>query len=168
MNTVMKIVDRIEVALIALLAGASLALASVAMLGRYVFPGVRLDWTFELTIFTMIWAIFIAGARVTGRGEHVRVDSFLGLLPPMLRRVLAVLTGIGGIAMAIFLVHAGIGVVDDAIRWNERSASSLRVPLWIYYLSLPTGMALLALHLTIRVAGLWRGTVTDDPRPGEA
>lgn len=154
-------IDRIERVAIALFAGTSLGLACLAMAGRYVIPGLRLDWTFEVTIFTAIWATFLAGARMAGTGEHVRVDVLVRLLPPAGQMWLSVLAGVFGIATALFLVWSGWIVVVEAQRWNERTTSTLQLPLWIYYLSLPVGFGLLAFHLVVRTAGVLRGTVVD-------
>lgn len=162
MRRLLAILDRAEAALIAALAATALALASLAMAGRYVVTGLRLDWTFEVTIFAVIWATFIAGARIAGRGEHVRVDSLVRILPPRARLALSVLAAAAGLAMAAFLVWSGWIVVEEAARWNERTTSSLRLPLWAYYLCLPVGAALIGLHLAVRLVLLVRGSVTDE------
>lgn len=154
--------DRIERILIALLAGTALLLACFAMTGRYILPAMRLDWTFEVTIFAMIWATFLAGARTAGLGEHVRVDTLLTFLPRRIRLALAIFACIFGVAVALFLLWSGVIVVEEGHRWGERTTSSLRLPMWIYYLSLPVGAALLAFHLVVRAAGLVAGTVSDE------
>lgn len=166
MSRFLVALDRVERMLIALLAGAALLLACFAMTGRYILPGMRLDWTFEVTIFATIWATFLAGARTAGLGEHVRVDTLLTFMPHRMRMALAVFACVLGLAVALFLVWSGAIVVEEAHRWDERTTSSLRLPLWIYYLSLPIGAALLAFHLVVRAFGLVAGTASDeDGRP---
>ncbi|MCT8991554.1 TRAP transporter small permease [Chelativorans sp. SCAU2101] len=162
MARVLAIVDAIEFWLIAIFSSVALLLACLAMIGRYIVPGLLLDWTFEVTIFATIWATFIAGARVAGMGEHVRVDTLLVHLPGRVRCWLAIFACLLGIATAAFLFWSGWTVVEEAFRWDERTTSSLRLPLWIYYLSLPLGMALLAFHLLVRSAQLFSGSVRDD------
>lgn len=162
MHRLLAILDRAEAFVIAVLAATALALACLAMAGRYLFSGLRLDWTFEVTIFAIIWATFIAGARLAGRGEHVRVDSLVRILPPRARLALSVLAALAGLAMAGFLLWSGVIVVEEAARWNERTTSSLRLPLWAYYLCLPVGAGLIGLHLAVRAIGLVRGRVTDE------
>lgn len=162
MARVLAILDRIEFWLIAVFSGGALLLACVAMAGRYILPALMLDWTFEVTIFATIWATFLAGARIAGAGEHVRVDTLLTHLPGRLRVWLAIFAGLLGIAVAVFLFRSGWIVVEEAFRWDERTTSSLRLPLWIYYLSLPVGMALLSFHLVVRSAQLYSGSARDD------
>lgn len=162
MQRLLAIVDRVETTLIALLAGTALILATLAMAGRYVVTGLRLDWTFEVTIFLVIWATFLAGARIAGAGEHVRVDSLVRLLPAPARLGLSIAASLAGLAMALFLVWSGWIVVEESLRWNERTTSSLQLPLWIFYLSLPAGALLLAFHLVVRTVHLARGAVSDE------
>ena len=154
--------DAVERVLIALLTGTALLLACLSMTVRYVLPGLNLDWTFELTIFTTIWATFLAGARIAGEGGHVRVDTLLTYLPNRVCIALAVLAGVTGIAVALFLAWSGWIVVKEAFLWDERTTSTLRLPLWIYYLSLPVGAALIAFHLAVRTVFIVNGRVRDD------
>jgi C4-dicarboxylate transporter DctQ subunit len=64
--------------------------------------------------------------------------------------------------MAAFLTWSGWIVVEEAYRWDERTTSTLQLPLWGYYLCLPVGMALLAFHLVVRTIGIATGRVRDD------
>lgn len=162
MSAFLRGLDRVERALIALLSGGALLLACLAMLGRYVIPGLSLDWTFEVIIFATIWATFLAGARSAGMGEHVNVDTLLTLMPAPARRILAVFACLCGVLVGLFLLRSGWIVVDEAFRWDERTTSSLRLPVWIYYLSLPVGAALIVFHLIIRATGLVSGRIQDD------
>lgn len=162
MDALLRGLDWIERTLIALLAGGALLLACLAMVGRYILPGLSLDWTFELIIFATIWATFLAGARSAGMGEHVNVDTLLTMMPAGARRGLALLACVCGILVGGFLAWSGWIVVEEAIRWDERTTSSLRLPVWIYYLSLPVGAGLITFHLVVRTIGLASGRVSGD------
>lgn len=162
MEKLLTTLDAVERLLIALLAAAALLLACAAMVGRYVLPGLSLDWSFELTIFTTIWATFLAGARLAGQGGHVRVDTLLTFLPESLRFWLVIVACVLGIAVGLFLLWSGCIVVEEAYRWDERTTSSLRLPLWIYYLCLPAGACLIVFHLVARTWRLLSGTERDE------
>ncbi|MDP1670097.1 TRAP transporter small permease [Phaeovulum sp.] len=162
MNRALAAIDAVEKALIAALAATALLLACAAMTARYLLPSVTLDWAFDLTIFVTIWATFLAGARTAGQGGHVRVDTALAILPARLRFLLIVAAGVAGIALALFLLWSGALVVEQAHRWGERTSSTLRLPLWIYYLSLPVGAFLLAFHLAVRTTKILAGKVRDE------
>ena len=54
------------------------------------------------------------------------------------------------------LVWYGWQVVETARLIDERSASDLRFPMWIYYAALPAGGALMLIRYVIRLVGLGR------------
>lgn len=162
MQSLASVLDSLERGIIAVLAGAALVLACNAMVARYLAPGLTLDWTFEVITFLMIWAVFLAAARLVTTGGHIRIDIVLQRLGPGARRWWALLASALGLTVALLLLWSGVLVVDEALRWGETSSSTLRVPLWIYYLSLPVGAALMTVRLVLRIVGLARGTVRDD------
>ena len=125
--------------------------------GRYVSTRLQLDWIGEVVIFLVIWAILLGAARVTRRDAHIRVDALLHRMTPR-GRTLAALTGVLlALAAGLFLVWSGWLVVDEAMRWDERSVSTLRVPMWMYYAALPVSFALQVPFLLERLIDLLRG-----------
>ncbi len=162
MNRALAVIDAFEKVLIATFAALALLLACMAMTARYLLADVTLDWAFDVTIFLTIWATFLAGARIAGEGGHVRVDTLLAIMPARLRLIFVVAASLAGIALGLFLFWSGILVVEQAYRWDERTASTLRLPLWIYYASLPVGTLLLAFHLLVRTIKTLTGQVRDE------
>lgn len=168
MSSVLAALDRLERGAIALLAAVALLLACHGMVSRYFLPAFSFDWTFEVITFVVIWAVFLSAARLVTTAGHIRIDIALQRLGPGPRRWLAILASALALAVAILLLWSGVLVVSEAIRWGETSSSTLRVPLWIYYLSLPVGAGLMALRLLARIVGLVRGTVLDRGHSAEA
>lgn len=158
MRRFMQAVDRVEEAVVAILVGVALVLACLAMAGRYVYPNLLLDWTFEVTIFLSTWAMFICAARLVGMDGHVRVDSLTNLLPKWLQTLCALIALVCCLACSVYLFVAGYTVVEEAIRWREVTTSSLRIPLWYFYLSLPVSMTLMTFHGVVRFAEHLTGT----------
>lgn len=150
MKRLMLTIDIVETTLLAVLMGSALFLACLSTVGRYLLPGLRLDWTLEVTIFLSTWAVLVGAARLVGTDGHVRVDSLLAVLPRPLRFVFNLLSLLCYIGVAAFLLWSGMIVVDEAMRWNEVTTSSLRIPLWYYYLCLPVSMGLMLLHALVR------------------
>ncbi len=64
------------------------------------------------------------------------------------------------LAFCLLLVWYGWQVVDLAVLLDERSGSSLRFPVWIYYTCLPAGALLMALRYLRRI---WRFVFRYDP-----
>jgi len=168
MDRLITALDRLERGVIALLAGVALLLACNAMVSRYLLPGMTLDWTFEVIIFVVIWAVFLAAARLVSVGGHIRMDFLMQFLQPGTRRWFLVFSEVLGLAVAGLLLWSGVLVVSESIRWGETSSSTLRLPLWIYYLSLPVGAALMSVRFIARIVGILRGTVHDRGHAGEA
>ena len=61
---------------------------------------------------------------------------------------------IAAIAFCSALIWYGWQVVEIALLIDERSASDLRFPMWIYYSALPVGGLLMLIRYVIRLAGL--------------
>jgi len=164
---VLSFLDRLERGIIALLAGVALLLACNAMVSRYLLPGTSLDWTFEVIVFGVIWAVFLAAARLVSLGGHIRMDFLLQFLRPETRRWFLLFSEILGFAVAMLLAWSGVLVVLESIRWGETSSSTLRIPLWVYYCSLPVGALLMSARFIARIVGIFRGTVRDVGPSGE-
>lgn len=143
----------VESAVIATLGLAALVLAVYVVAARYLLPDFRSDWALDLIVVTVVWASFLSAGRLARGNEHIRVDLVVDMLPP--RGRLAVETLATGILVAVvgLMAWSGVPVVMEAIAWDERSSSTLRLPMWIYYLSLPVGLASVALQA---VVGWWR------------
>jgi TRAP-type C4-dicarboxylate transport system permease small subunit len=156
------LLDHLEKA-IGLLVGALLAVAlCLAVYGvgtRYLAPAFAIDWISEVAVFIAIWAIMLSVARVERHGAHVRFELLLGHVGPSARRLAELVAIAVGFAVAALLVASGYEVVNQAIAWDERTSSSLRVPLWIYYASLGVGFALQLVFLAERLADALRGRV---------
>ena len=136
-----------------LLGGGALLLSFFAVLTRYFFPSYALNWSAEIIIFMVMWTVFLGAGRLAFRDAHIGTDSFLGAVSIPVRNAAILFATLLGISMAVMLVWSGIIVVKESIRWDERTASLLRMPLWIYYISLPIGFGSVALFLVGRLLG---------------
>ena len=103
---------------------------------------------------------FITAAGSSGMFVVPPIAQFL-LVNFTWQMALTILAGIAGTALAIFLLVSGWIVVEEAARWDERTTSTLQLPLWIYYLSLPVGAALLAFHFAVRTLRIATGAEQD-------
>lgn len=143
----------VESAVISALGLTALGLAVYVVAARYLLPEWRSDWALDLIVVTVVWAAFVSAGRLARSNEHIRVDLVVDMLPP--RGRVAVETVATAILVAVvgLMAWSGVPVVLEAIAWDERSSSTLRLPMWIYYLSLPVGLASVALQA---VVGWWR------------
>ncbi|MFV0298436.1 MAG: TRAP transporter small permease [Hyphomicrobiaceae bacterium] len=147
----MRWLVHLENLLMALFSLATLGLVSYEVVARYFVPQLLTDWGMEFTIYFTVWSIFIAGAPLVREGRHVRADILLIMLPAWLQRVLEIIALVIGLIFAVTLVWYGWQMVASAYSLGENSESSMRFPLWIYYMSLPVGMMLTIIPFLRRI-----------------
>ncbi|MEZ5649776.1 MAG: TRAP transporter small permease [Burkholderiaceae bacterium] len=124
---------------------------------RYVIAGSGIDWIWEVVVFGMVWAILLSVARIEHRRAHIRMDMVWRRFGERGRIRAEFVSLVLGLAISLFLVYAGYFVVQDAMMWDERTDSSLRLPFWAYYLSLGSCFAVHALFVIHRLIRLARG-----------
>jgi TRAP-type C4-dicarboxylate transport system permease small subunit len=135
----------------AILVTLALAMVTIEVFLRYFFPRYLTDYGLELTVYFTVWAIFIAGAPLIREGRHVRADILLHMLPPNAQRILEILGLLVGLLFACVLCYCGWLMVQNSIELGERSESSLKMPLVIYYAALPVGMTLMIPPFIVRI-----------------
>src|SRR5215470_3719352 len=150
----LKIWDRAEQTIAGVLGLAALALALWQVVSRYFFPQNSISYAEEVIVYLMIWAIMIVSSQLVRTDSHVRPDLVLNIAPRRVRRWLEVFNSIAAIVFCLAVLWYGWQVVVTALLIDERSASDLRFPMWIYYAALPAGGVLMLMRYVIRLAGL--------------
>ncbi len=102
----------------------------------------------------MIWAIMIVSSQLVRTDSHVRPDLVLNVVPAGVARWMEIFNCVAAIVFCGALIWYGRQVVEIALLIDERSASDLRFPMWIYYAALPTGGLLMLIRYVIRLVGL--------------
>jgi C4-dicarboxylate transporter, DctQ subunit len=149
----MKILDRLEEVLIAVLMGAATLLVFVAVLHRYAagwpIPGVQdwllslnLSWAQELCIYMFIWMAKFGAAYGVRTGIHVGVDVLINSLPNRTRRTYVLFGLLAGALFTIVVGTLGAHYVW-AIGHTDQVSADLEAPLWIVYLCIPLGSYLM-------------------------
>ena len=149
----MKILDRLEEVLIAVLMGAATLLVFVAVLHRYAagwpIPVVQdwllslnLSWAQELCIYMFIWMAKFGAAYGVRTGIHVGVDVLINSLPDRTRRMYVLFGLLAGALFTIVVGTLGAHYVW-AIGHTDQVSADLEAPLWIVYLCIPLGSYLM-------------------------
>ena len=147
----MKLWNRIEEAMVGLLGLTALVVGLWQVIGRYFDPEHAISYAEEVIVYLVIWAIMVVSSQLVHRDGHVRSDLLLRLLSPGALRWLEVLNCVAAIVFCAVLAWYGWLVVDASLQLDERSSTDLRFPMWLYYLSLPTGSVLMAVRYAIRL-----------------
>src|SRR5215475_7013854 len=150
----MKIWDRVEQTLAGLLGLAALVLALWQVVSRYFLRQHAISCAEEVIVYLMIWAIMILSSQLVRTDSHVRPDLVLNLVSTRMKRRMEVFNSLAAIVFCAGLVFYGWQVVATAWLIDERSASDLLFPMWIYYAALPTGGVLMLMRYVIRLVGL--------------
>jgi C4-dicarboxylate transporter DctQ subunit len=153
MRAVLKVLDRLEEWMIALLMGTSTVIIFVAVLHRYAsgfsIPHVQdwlltlnTSWAQELCIYMFVWMAKFGAAYGVRTGIHVGVDVLINALGGKTRQGF-VFFGL----MAGALFTGVVGTLGAHFVWEmsgtDQTSPDLEWPMWIIYLAVPLGSYLM-------------------------
>ena len=149
----MKLLNHLEEWLIALLMGAATLVIFIAVAHRYAsglpLPGVQdwllrmnTSWAQELTIYMFVWMAKFGAAYGVRTGIHVGVDVLVNRLQTPMKRKFILFGLLAGAAFTGIIAALG---TDFVYELSETSSTSevLELPMWIVYLAIPLGSALM-------------------------
>ncbi len=138
--------------------GGALAFASallfVNVILRYVFLS-PISWAEEVTLYLMVWIVFVGGSVAVRTRGHIAIDLLPLMLPADKKRWLA--TAIHLMALVFFAVFFWYSLQHTLrVRSIGQLTPILQAPMWLTYLAMPVGSALMGLRTVQAVSGLWR------------
>jgi len=164
LGLLLRILDRLEEILIALLIAAATSIIFVAVLHRYLvgvpflypllFP-IDLSWAQELCIYMFVWMAKFGAAYGVRTGIHVGVDVLVLALSPKWRKSTilfgllcgALFTGIIGTMGASFVY---------GLSHTDQTSPDLELPSWIVYLCIPLGSYLMCFRFLQVAYAYWK------------
>lgn len=149
----LKVLDRLEEWLIAVLMGAATLLIFVAVVHRYAagwpIPVVQdwlltldFSWAQELCVYMFVWMAKFGAAYGVRTGIHVGVDVMINRLPPPLHKVYVLFGLLAGALFTGIVGTLGASFVWD-IAHTDSVSPDLEIPKWIVYLCIPLGSYLM-------------------------
>lgn len=148
-----RIWNTIELVVISLCGLAGLTFAMIQIVTRYAFPAQFIDWAEEVIVYLIIWGIWLSASQLVHENRHVRADLVVRLFPARLQRMIEIANTVAAIFFCGLIAYVGIDIVTLSYDLDERSVSSLRMPLWLYFACVPVGTGLMAVRYVIR---LWK------------
>ena len=148
-----KFWDKFEWHLIGILLGAATLLCFVEVVRRAVFASPT-QWAEELIRYIIIFAVFIGISSVTKKNEHIRMSMVINLFSEKKRRIIDIITASIGMVFSATVLISGIMLVADAKSSETLSEFGLNIPIYIPYLALPVGGALMSLRLIGRIVDI--------------
>ncbi len=148
---ILKAWDLVEETLVGLLGLLALLIGVWGVVSRYFVPGRSISYGEEVTVYLIVWAIMIVASQLVRRDGHVRPDLVLRMIAPRAQRWVEIGNCLLALGFSLGLAYYGWQIVETALLIDEHSSTDLQFPMWIYYLSLPTGAALMAARYLIRL-----------------
>ena len=138
------------VGMVALLIAALVLTYSV--FSRYLFKA-GTDWQDEIAVFSIVGAVFLAGAWVQAQRGHIGIEAIASILSPRVNRVRIVLVDLMSLAFCAFFAWKSWTLFHEA--WVDRmtTSSTFAPPLTIPYGLMALGMSLLVLQLLLQTIG---------------
>ncbi len=154
---------------LAIAAGALICIVAINganVVARYLF-GSPFSWAEELMLFLMILSVFAGAVAVTWRNLHIRIDTFIDLVSPPVRKAALAIGAIVSIAVILTIVYASARIVGILHKLDQRS-DALDLPSWIPQSFLTIGLAVIALLIGVRtVLEFTRSKPSAPPQGGE-
>lgn len=149
----LKVLDRLEEWLIALLMGGATLLIFVAVIHRYAaglpIPVVQdwllslnLSWAQEACIYMFVWMAKFGAAYGVRTGIHVGVDVLINRLPDRARRA-SILFGLLAGALFTGVVAAFGGSFVWQLYHTDQTSPDMELPMWLVYAAIPFGSGLM-------------------------
>ena len=142
-NTLMAVLSAIAIAV----AGGVL---TWEVIGRY-YLSIPSDWQDELSTFLLVGATFASAGWTQARRGHVGIDALAHVLPPAADAVRRRLADLVAFIFCAFFAWKSYTLLAEAWEDGQTTPSAWGPPLWIPYLCMAGGMALLALQLGLQV-----------------
>lgn len=112
---------------------------------------IKLTWAQELCIYLFVWMAKFGAAYGVRIGIHVGVDVLVQKLTGTPQKVMTVIAMSGGILFTAILVWIGTDFVWH-VRQGGQTSPDLEWPMWIIYLAVPLGSALMCFRF---IQALW-------------
>ncbi len=128
----------------AIIISSLLLFVNVVMRYIFLFP---IYWAEEFVRYLMVWLIFIGASQVTLWGGHVAVDMVPRTLSRRGNAILAFIVNVICILFCVLLAYLSIKQMMR-VKGAGQISPALEIPMWIAYLSIPTGAILMLLRFT--------------------
>lgn len=112
---------------------------------RYVFNS-SLGWSAELSRYVLIWLAWISVSLAVRKNAHIRVETVKKLFSAKYQLIIDIIVLLLWAIFAVFLAYLGFQFVWQ-VRMTGQTSPSIGVPMWIVYLVVPLGGALMFIRL---------------------
>ncbi|WP_367569213.1 TRAP transporter small permease [Lacrimispora sp.] len=128
-------------------------LVFVQVILRY-FANYSISWSEEIALMMIVWFIFLGSSIAVREKAHVNMDALPNILPPKGKLLLEMVSLIISVVFCGLITMAGVNMVIGAYDIGSAS-TSLKIPLYIPYASVPVGLLLMMIRYLIQLKNLF-------------
>lgn len=107
------------------------------------------SWELETSIYLAVAAVFLGSPYTLKTNGHIGMELFDAMLPERARRRLAVVGGVLGLVISVYLAYVGLELTIRAFVAGQRALGVWTPPLWPKYATMPLGMGVTALQYVV-------------------
>lgn len=104
-----------------------------------------LIWAEEYAKFSIIWVTFGGCGAAVREKAHMNISALYDVVGKNAQKVLDIFIALAGFAFSVFMIIYGIQLTIKTITTAQVSPTMM-LPMWIIYVSVPIGAALMALR----------------------
>lgn len=154
MKTLSNWVEKFEkIASIILMAALTIVLF-IGVVYRY-FLNAPLFWANEASIFMMTWLTFLGGSLGLKYKSQASITFLVDRFSNSGKRVLLIITHLFILLTLGFLLYLSY---EWVLTLSPQKSSSMRIPMWIPYLSVPVGLTFAFIHMLDYMVDLLKKT----------
>lgn len=143
MKTISNIIESIEKVISMILIVAITVVLFCNVIYRY-FLNDPIYWANEASIFMMAWLTFLGGSLGLKYKSQASITFLVERLAGKSKRIMSIITHI---IILIFIAYLLYISYDWIFSLSSTKSSSMRIPMWIPYLSVPVGLTFAFIHL---------------------
>jgi TRAP-type C4-dicarboxylate transport system permease small subunit len=116
-----------------------------------------ISWANEVSEYSLYLMTLLTAPWLLRRGQHVRLDIFLTVVPPRVAWLMEAIGDLLGFCISVILVRYGAAMAYDSWRLGAITIKNLVFPEWWLLAPLPIAFVLLAIEFVFRFDRLLRG-----------
>jgi len=152
---VSNLIEHVEKTVSIILMFAMAVIIIAAVFFRY-FLNAPIFWAGEVSIFLMIWISFLGGSLGLKHKSQAAVLIFVERLPRETQKTLNIVIHILMLGFLLVLIYYSYQwLLSSNVAFQKSTA--LRMPMWIAYISVPTGLTFSFIHLISNLIGIVQG-----------
>ena len=164
MNRIARVIERINYAA-AIITG--LLILIICILSSYeaiarTFFNSPTRWTSSISVFLMIFAIFLGSAYCFQKEGHIRIEIVLDRLKNRAKRYLLLTGYLVSLVAVLVLGWKGFELTSRSLALNWQTLTTIQVPIGYVNIAIPLGCLLMVLALSVKIWEQARKDIEND------